>query len=1132
MLHKRIIGCLFLVFISFSSINAQVNAVEFGKNRIQYKKMKWKFYEGQSFNTYVNQGGTELGSFVSQMAEGELPDVEALMENNLRSKASIFVYNSYDEFKQSNIGLGTVVQTTDGITQLPNNKMVVYFDGNHQHLKVQIRQGIAKMILNNLLFGDDIGEIASNQALLDLPKWLTDGYVAYIAEPWNPKLDDDLKCEMLNGDYKTFYHFAFKKPLLAGHSFWYFVEEKYKKENVTYMLYLARVFKNLNNASEKICKKRFKELLAEFMEFEQDKYEKDIKKRRNAPKGNIVVDEDVSDKELYRFQANPNPKNKNYVVVEYKKGFYSVKYFEDYESTTLLHKGIRTLQGDINPNYPILAWDVKGTKVLCIYWEGGKTKMFVYDVLAKYKRNRQEIKDFDQILDANFMLDDNSLVLSASKNGHTDIYTYKIEEQKATQITNDVYDDLNPQLVSFPNRTGIIYSSNRPAVDAPSNDTVQPSRYRFNIFLVDILNNSAAKQITQLTNMQYGNATMPMQYNTNHFTFVADENGVGNRWAGFFSTKRSGLDTLYFVGDEMLRNPSAVEMDSALAAWRKQEPDSIAYFQVYKDSTYTFPITNYQSSLVESRVAGNNGQISETRREGNDKYLYKLKINEEALNRRNITAPPTIFMKRQMDINKGILGKANVYTKGKADTTKAITVDFFENAFANEKPDTATSQTKGNKEIKTETTTQKNKARLFNYKLKFQTDNLQSGIANNLLITRYQNYAGGLGPIKISNNNNINFAIKAGVFDLAEDIRINGGVRFGSNLKDKEIFINYQNYKKRIDWGLSYYRSNVTNAYLYELIPIGGFYNANLVTNIYQGNISYPFDEVRRITLTAGIRRDKITLKPSRIDQNGLPNEVGLFVPDSVSYNVMGRVEYVHDNTLNPTTNIWEGLRWKAYLDYAFPGADKKFVPNQELFNFGIDARHYLPIYRHCIWAVRFAADISWGSRKVIYYLGGADGDLLLNSDKFNQNNTPAPDNTYAFQSLAVNMRGYNQNIANGNNAFVINSEIRLPIFSTFINRPINNAFLRNLQLVQFVDLGTAWNGKYNGIKRPTEIYTNGGPVTVKLDAGGLGPFAGGYGFGVRSTLLGYFLKFDLGWPMKGVFKGKPIAYFCMGLDF
>jgi hypothetical protein len=47
-----------------------------------------------------------------------------------------------------------------------------------------------------------------------------------------------------------------------------------------------------------------------------------------------------------------------------------------------------------------------------------------------------------------------------------------------------------------------------------------------------------------------------------------------------------------------------------------------------------------------------------------------------------------------------------------------------------------------------------------------------------------------------------------------------------------------------------------------------------------------------------------------------------------------------------------------------------------------------------------------------------------------------------------------------------------------------------------------------------------------------IGPFAGGYGFGVRSTLLGYFMKLDAAWPMKGVFKGKPIYYFSLGFDF
>jgi hypothetical protein len=57
-------------------------------------------------------------------------------------------------------------------------------------------------------------------------------------------------------------------------------------------------------------------------------------------------------------------------------------------------------------------------------------------------------------------------------------------------------------------------------------------------------------------------------------------------------------------------------------------------------------------------------------------------------------------------------------------------------------------------------------------------------------------------------------------------------------------------------------------------------------------------------------------------------------------------------------------------------------------------------------------------------------------------------------------------------------------------------------------------------------------PITVVQRAGGVGPFAGGYGFGARSTLLGYFLKIDAGWPMNGFFKDKPFWYFALGFDF
>ena len=159
--------------------------------------------------------------------------------------------------------------------------------------------------------------------------------------------------------------------------------------------------------------------------------------------------------------------------------------------------------------------------------------------------------------------------------------------------------------------------------------------------------------------------------------------------------------------------------------------------------------------------------------------------------------------------------------------------------------------------------------------------------------------------------------------------------------------------------------------------------------------------------------------------------------------------------------------------------------------------------------------------------------DNLVKQRYFNQFVTPAQDAAYVYESLAVNVRGFLQNSANGNNAVVINSEFRLPVFSTLFNKPINNAFLRNFQVVQFFDFGTAWNGKFLDFKRPDIVFGEpGNPVQVVTKAPGLGPFLGSYGFGARSTLLGYFVRFDAGWPMSGFFNSKPILHLSLGLDF
>jgi hypothetical protein len=1157
----KVIVFLVSVLLLHIGVSGQVNSVEFGKNRVQFRKFKWQYYQSTNFNTYFYEDGKPIANYVMQIAEDELAGIEQFVEYGLQRRANIVIYNHFNELEQSNIGLGLDWQTTGGMTKLVNNKMIVYFNGDHADLRRQVRQGIARILVDNILFGDDLGEFAANQALLDLPKWLVDGYVDYVAEDWSTSLDDQLKSALMSGTYRNFYQFAFEKPLLAGHAFWYYIADKYKKENVTYFLYLARVYRNLNSASQRICKKKFKDVLREFMEQTSEKYYKDIKGRRNFPKGTISIVEEVKEnKDYIRFTPNPAPRSQTYAVVEYKKGLYETVLYENLvDRKVLLRTGVRTNENEINPNYPILAWDGKGTRLACIYWSEGKIKLFVYDGVKHYKAIKQDITPFEQIQDAKFMLDANTLLISAVRKGQSDIFIYKIDKDSYEQVTNDAYADLDASFVAFPNNTGIIFASNRPDPTIKGRDTGVASQH-YNIFLTDIYNKSEFRQITQLSKLKFGNARYPVQYNTSHFTFISDETGISNRFAGFFTTQRAGLDSVYIIGDEVLRNPADKDIDSTLKAWGKQQPDSVFAYSVTNDSAYVFPITNYQSGLLETKIAGDNGQVTEVRQEGNLKFLYKLRVDQTALTRRNVN-PKTTEYRRKTIANARLSGGQNIETIVQPDTTVKKPTNAFETGFEKEKPDT----TKNNnpapapvinpfQEAVPEKEPILRNAKLFDYKLKFSMDNFSGGFSNDVLVTRYQPYTGAL-PIQLQSGGAFNGMLKASVFDLFEDIRFTGAIRLpliGGNGGGASIgsggttiftpvnqslfdgggewFARVDYLKKRIDYSLIYYRKTEIGGVAYKSGTLDVVYDGKSYSNLYQGVIKYPFDKVRSLRISAGVRMDRVTVRGSVYDTNTLK------IPDLNKQTfAVTRLEYVHDNAIQKATNIWNGLRYKAYIDFNSQISKPReglVKPGRSMFNVGFDGRYYHAIYRNFIWAVRAAGDFSWGNQKVIYYLGGVDGWMF---PKFNEKPLPSPTNDYAYQSLAVNLRGFRQNVANGNNSAVINSEFRFPVFSTLINRPINNAFIRNFQVVQFFDLGTAWNGEVKNIERPQQTYVNpnGDPsITVRIKSGGIGPFAGGYGFGVRSTLLGYFLRLDSGWEMNGLFKGKPVLHFAMGVDF
>jgi hypothetical protein len=162
--------------------------------------------------------------------------------------------------------------------------------------------------------------------------------------------------------------------------------------------------------------------------------------------------------------------------------------------------------------------------------------------------------------------------------------------------------------------------------------------------------------------------------------------------------------------------------------------------------------------------------------------------------------------------------------------------------------------------------------------------------------------------------------------------------------------------------------------------------------------------------------------------------------------------------------------------------------------------------------------------------MGGVDNWLW---PYFDQTIPVAPDQNYAFQTLATNMRGFYQNIRNGNSFIVVNAEFRLPVFRYFYNRPIRSDFLNNFQVVAFGDVGTAWTGAtpYSSDNTLFTKYIYQQPLFIKVQLL-REPFVEGVGFGLRSRILGYFIRGDVAWGIEDGYWRKPVYYLSLSLDF
>jgi len=1085
------LSCIILVVWLFShSASAQFyngSQLTFGKNRVQYTDFLWTYFRFNNFDVYYYLNGKELAQHVADYSGKYIPEIEKKLETTLDRKSQFIVYNTYSDLKQSNIGLMNQTQyNTGGITHIIGTKVFLYFDGDLNHFDRQIRAGITRLLLENIIYGGSIGSQVKNSTLINLPSWYIDGLVSYYSRNWDTELDNKVKDGILSGKFERFNHLIDDDAVLAGHSLWRFIAEKYGEESIANIAYMTRVNRSVESGFLYVIGISFKKVIEEWYDWYKQVYT--TENQTFSPYNTKVPFKIKRDRAYDNVKISPDGEKMLYSVNE--KGLYKVYIYDPVtgKKKKIFRKGFRTDE-KVDYSYPLLAWHPTGNVISMIIERKGLLYLYFYDMETRKWKN-QNLFNFQKILDFSYSPDGRSFVMSAVQRGQSDIYVYNIASNVAEPVTQDVYNDMYPRFLAKSNR--IIFSSNRP------DDTIRLTRENLksydgmennDLFIFD--RGSGTKVLNRVTKTRLANEIMPVSYSPGYFTYLSDANGVYNRYAAKFDS------TVAYV-------------------------DTTVHYRYY---TQTFPLSNYPRSILSQDVSFTGRKTVELVFEDDKYHIYTGDIPVGKISPlQNLEQSKYMLdleAKAKKEKEVAALQKLKPETKVKRKHFVAV----YENDIPAVKTDSAGVDI-NNYQISGDLSSGKNAIRRTNvlqpentggiiklpkprnYNVEYSVNQLVSQIDFSYLNLSYQPYLGYSGPVYQNSPTNALFVV--GATDLLEDYRIIGGVRLNASLIHNEYLFGMANLKHRLDREVYFHKTgfdvSYTDAYVRHRI-----YEMHYV-------LRYPLTEVLALKGTTSVQYDKPYVLAYDYPTANMSADGNTWA--------IAKGEVVYDNTREIGINLMQGLRYKVFGEYY--QLIKK--PSVNMIVVGFDFRHYTRIHRSFIWANRLAGSTSFGKNKLLYYMGGVDNWL---SPSFNNEYQIDYTQNYAFQTLATSMRGFKQNARSGNTFALLSSELRFPVFRYFLNKPLRSEFLNNFQVIAFTDIGSAWQG-LNPLTEDNTYYTRtiSSPpldITVQVQKD---PLIAGYGFGLRSTLFGYFLRADWAWGIEDQVIQPRIFYLSLSLDF
>lgn len=520
----------------FLSPPAHSQETVFGKNKVQYHDFTWYFIQSTHFDVYFTEGGDQIAEFTADIAESSYASISRAFRYQIFNRIPIVVYNSHNDFQQTNVVNEYLEEGIGGVTELFKNRVVLPFEGDYRKFRHVIHHELVHAVINEMFYGGSIQSIITNNITLQLPLWFNEGLAEYEALRWDTDSDMFLRdatvhehlpaIDNLNG------YFAYR----GGQSVWNFIARKYGDQKIAEILTRIRGTRSVDQGFRSAIGLSVEELSERWQKDQRVQYWPDVAKRQEVADYARRLTDHTKDHNFYNTSPAISPQGDRIAFISDRDDYFDVFVMNAIDGSIQgkIVEGQRTADfEELHLLTPGMSWSPDGKRLALAAKSGSEDAIIIMDVAS----GSEEKLEFglDGIFSVNWspVMPDSShrqgvLTFVGLKEGQSDIYTYDLDNRTLTNLTGDVFSDEDPSWSADGKK--IYFSSDRTDYLDPS---AIPAEFKIQRHLphqVDLYSiDVATHTITRITNLPNSDETsVTAAPDGKHLYFISDMNGINN----------------------------------------------------------------------------------------------------------------------------------------------------------------------------------------------------------------------------------------------------------------------------------------------------------------------------------------------------------------------------------------------------------------------------------------------------------------------------------------------------------------------------------------------------------------------------------------------------------------------------